>query len=258
MIGEFRKTVRLLYLGRSRGAVRFRYALIVFDVGTIVFFIATMPFELSPALLAANTAIGLAILVDLAARFWIEERPWRLLGRLYVLADLVVVAALLLAPFLSEEIAFLRILRGLRLMHAYHVLHDLRRDSGFFRRNEETVLALVNLVVFVFVTTSVVFVMFFEDQAGPEAYLDALYFTVTTLTTTGFGDITPDTPFDKMLSVFIMVAGVTLFVRLARAVFQPARVRHKCPDCGLLRHDADAIHCKHCGRPLRIETEGAG
>jgi voltage-gated potassium channel len=37
----------------------------------------------------------------------------------------------------------------------------------------------------------------------------------------------------------------------------PAKVRHKCPECGLLKHDPDAIHCKHCGLELNIETEGA-
>jgi voltage-gated potassium channel len=33
-------------------------------------------------------------------------------------------------------------------------------------------------------------------------------------------------------------------------------VHFKCPDCGLTRHDADAVHCKHCGKVIHIETEG--
>jgi voltage-gated potassium channel len=33
-------------------------------------------------------------------------------------------------------------------------------------------------------------------------------------------------------------------------------VHYKCPDCGLTRHDPDAVHCKHCGELLKIETEG--
>jgi voltage-gated potassium channel len=33
-------------------------------------------------------------------------------------------------------------------------------------------------------------------------------------------------------------------------------VRYPCPECGLILHDADAVHCKHCGRSLKIETEG--
>lgn len=56
--------------------------------------------------------------------------------------------------------------------------------------------------------------------------------------------------------MFIMVVGVALFVQLARAIFQPSKIKHKCSECGLNRHETDAIHCKHCGEPLKIETEG--
>ena len=48
------------------------------------------------------------------------------------------------------------------------------------------------------------------------------------------------------------------FVRMAQVLFRPAKVYHKCPDCGLSRHDADAVHCKDCGRLLNIENEGEG
>ena len=55
-----------------------------------------------------------------------------------------------------------------------------------------------------------------------------------------------------------MVVGVGLFLRLASAIFSPAKVRQKCEQCGLMRHDSDAIHCKHCGAEMKIETEGVG
>jgi len=86
--------------------------------------------------------------------------------------------------------------------------------------------------------------------------VDALYFTVSSLTTTGYGDIAMTTNTGRLLAVAIMVVGVGLFLRLARAIFMPAKVRHKCPECGLLKHDPDAIHCKHCGEVLKIETDG--
>ena len=76
------------------------------------------------------------------------------------------------------------------------------------------------------------------------------------ITTTGFGDITLDTPGGKLFSVFIMVVGVALFLQLVRGVFQPQKVRHICPECGLSRHEPDAVHCKHCGVVVRIETKG--
>jgi voltage-gated potassium channel len=250
------RTVRLLYTGQSQRARRFRYGLIVFDAVTIVYFIATAALPTTPVMTALNTGLGLLILLDLVARLWISENLRRELTRIYTLADLVVVLSLLLAPLITENFAFLRVLRGLRLIHAYRVLRDLRRESLFFRRHEDAILAAVNLFVFIFVTTSFVFVLAFDEEGGVAGYVDALYFTVATLTTTGFGDITMTTTGGKLLSVFIMVVGVALFVQLARAIFQPSKIKHKCSECGLNRHEPDAVHCKHCGELLNIETEG--
>ena len=253
---ELHHAIRLLYTGQSPRAQRFRYGLIIFDALTIFYFIATAALPAASTMTAINTTLGLLITMDLAARLWISNNLRRELTRIYTLADLGVALSLLLAPFIPGNFAFLRVLRGLRLIHAYHLLRDLRRDSLFFRRHEDAILAAVNLFVFIFVTTSLVFVLAFEGETGVTGYVDALYFTVATLTTTGFGDITMATTSGKLLSVFIMVVGVALFVQLARAIFQPSKIKYKCPECGLNRHETDAIHCKHCGEPLKIETEG--
>jgi voltage-gated potassium channel len=255
-MSDLKKTVRLLYTGSSQRARRFRYGLIAFDSTSIAYFIAAAALPASTTTMVLNVVFGVLITCDLAARFWISPNLRYEATRIYTLADIVVLASLLLAPFLADNLGFLRVLRGLRLVHAYHLLGDLRRESLFFRRHEDAILAAVNLIVFIFVTTSMVFVLTFDESDGLAAYVDALYFTVATLTTTGFGDITMTTPFGKLLAVFIMVVGVALFLQLARAIFQPSKVKHTCPECGLNRHDPDAIHCKHCGEPLKIETEG--
>lgn len=250
------RNIRLLYTGRSQGSRRFRYALVAFDTLTIFYFILSVSWQQTALLSAVDTALGVLILADLLVRLWISDDRRRECLKLYTIADLLVVASLLLAPMFTDDLAFLRILRGLRLIHSYHLLGDLRRESRFFRLHEDAILAAVNLFVFVFVMASLVYVVAFDASAGPGAYVDALYFTVSTLTTTGFGDITLTTPGGKLLTVFIMVVGVGLFIQLARAIFQPSKVRHTCPECGLNRHDPDAIHCKHCGEPLKIETPG--
>jgi voltage-gated potassium channel len=53
-----------------------------------------------------------------------------------------------------------------------------------------------------------------------------------------------------------MIFGVTLFLRLARALLRVHKVRFRCPNCGLQRHEVDAVHCKACGEPLKIPDEG--
>lgn len=248
--------LRLLYSGRSRKAAYFRYALVTFDLATIIYFIVTASLPQEPMLVAVNLFLGFLILLDFAARIWVAENRRQVLLRIYTMADIVVIGSLFLAPFFEENLALLRVLRGLRLIHSYHLLRDLRRDVKFFRVHEDSILAGVNLFVFIFVTTSLVFVLRAQDEASVANYVDALYFTVATLTTTGFGDITLASTGGKILSVFIMIFGVALFVRLAQTIFQPAKLKYDCPTCGLNRHEPDSVHCKHCGEQLKIETEG--
>ncbi len=255
-MAKVKRTLKYLYIGHDPVSVWFRYGLILFDLVTIVFFVATAHVTHGPGLTILSMVIGLLILADFSARLWIAKDRWKLFFKIYTLADLVVIISLMLDPFISGNLAFLRILRALRLIHSYHLLRDLRRDSEFFRTHEDAVIAAINLLVFVFVTSTAVLV-FFIPENSQTAYIDALYFTMATLTTTGFGDITLATPGGKLFSVFIMVVGVALFVRLAQAIFMPQKVRYKCPSCGLFRHDPDAVHCKHCGEALRIETGGA-
>jgi voltage-gated potassium channel len=254
----FKRLIDDLYTGRGDRATAFRYGLIGFDFITIVFFIATAPLDPTPGIFVADIVIGCLILADLAARLWIAPNRLRRLREIHTLADIVVILSLLLAPLISQNLGFLRVLRTLRLLHSYHVVRDLRDDSAFFRVHEELIVGIVNLFVFVFVMTALVFALQAGRQPNIAGYLDALYFTVSALTTTGFGDITLEGPWGKLLSVFIMLAGIGLFLRLAQTIFRPAKVRHTCPECGLNRHETDAVHCKHCGEPLKIETGGAG
>jgi voltage-gated potassium channel len=256
MMDGLKERLTELYTGSTRRSRRFRIGLIVFDAGTILLFIALVPLPPSGSLEALGLAVGLVILLDFVARLWISPDRRAELRRVYTIADAIVILSLLVAPFIHADLAFLRILRGLRLIHSYHLMRDLRQSSSFFLRHEDAVLAAVNLFVFVFFMTSVVFALFVDEALGIGGYVDALYFTVTTLTTTGYGDITPTTPMGKLFAVFIMVVGVALFFQLARAVVQPSKVTEKCKECGLLKHDADAVHCKHCGAVLNIPTEG--
>jgi voltage-gated potassium channel len=246
-----------LYEGRSKRATRFRYALLIFDAVSIVFFLATATMPLGAGLIAADAGIAVIILADFACRLWIAENRLRHLRQVYVIIDVLVLASLVAAPFLGQGWAALRLLRALRLVHSYHLLKDLRRDVRVFRLHEDAIVAAVNLLVFIFAMTALVLVLRGGQEPGLNTYVDALYFTVTTLTTTGYGDILMTTGTGRLLAVGIMVVGVGLFLRLARAIFLPAKVRQKCEGCGLLRHDPDAIHCKHCGREIKIETEGS-
>ncbi|MGB8623365.1 MAG: ion channel [Paracoccaceae bacterium] len=246
-----------LYEGESAAAHRFRYALLIFDFVTIVFVIATSFVPRAMAIQVFDVMFGIVILADFAARLAIAPGKLRHLLHPVTLADIAAIISFLL-PLFGEGVGFLRILRTVRLLRTYQFVAQLRRDFHFFRRNEDIVVAAINLMVFLFIMTGVIYLTQHGINPDIRNYADALYFTVTTLTTTGFGDITLQGTAGRMLSVAVMIFGVTLFLRLAQVLFRPTKVRHSCKECGLTLHDPDAVHCKHCGALLRIPTEGFG
>ncbi len=235
----------------------FRYALLALDAVSIGWIVAASFLPAGGLVLALDVLLGLVLLGEFGLRIASSGTPLRSLLRPLNLADLLAILSLLLAPVLQGALGFLRVLRTLRLLHSVRLIASLRSDLPFFRRNEEATLAAAQLLVFLFVMSGVVFETQHRANPGIGNYADALYFTVTTLTTTGFGDITLQGTWGRLLSVVIMLAGVTLFLRLAQALFRPLKVRFPCPTCGLERHDVDAVHCKACGTLLRIPDEGA-
>jgi voltage-gated potassium channel len=253
---RFRVLARRLYGGRSVNSRLFLYGLLAFDFISLLFIIATSFLPRSDLTRALDIGFGLAFLAELVLRFAATRRLGRELTRLTTWTDLAVIASLLISTT-GEAAGFLRALRTFRLLRTYRLVRFLREDSPFFRRNEEVLIAVANLTVFIFVMTGVVYETQHNVNPGIKNYADALYFTVTALTTTGFGDITlPGTP-GRLITVVIMIFGVTLFLNLARVLFRPPKVRFPCPSCGLLRHDIDAVHCKACGTILNIPDEGA-
>jgi voltage-gated potassium channel len=252
----FYRHIDALYHGNSRQAILFRWALLGFDVITILYFIAASFFHHVDDFHAIEEAIGVVYLLELVARLTVSKRRLLELFHPIGVADLVVIVSLL-TPTLVENFVFLRVMRALRLLRSYHVLKSLRKQSRFVRLHEDIIFSVVNLLVFVFIVTAIVYVMQIGRNPAIHNYVDALYSTVAALTTTGFGDITLVGTGGHMLAVLIMIFGISLFVRLIQTVFRPEKVRYECPVCGLTRHDNDAVHCKHCGTVLHIKTEGA-
>jgi voltage-gated potassium channel len=252
---RLRKRLAELYEGNTARAHRFRYGLLVFDVLTISFLVATSFTAHSPAVEIVDAAVGVVLLVEFLARLWISSSRLTFLFSPFGIADIVVIASLM-APIVGEGFAFLRVARLLRLLRSYQLVKRLRKDFRFFRSNEQTILSAINLAVFLFVMTAIVYETQHYSNSNIANYVDALYFTVTALTTTGFGDVVLSGTAGRLISVIIMIFGVSLFLRLVQVMLRPGKVEFRCPDCGLRRHDYDAVHCKACGRLLNITDEG--
>ncbi len=248
---RLRGALRELYHGDTRRSIRFRATLLIFDVVIIAFFVVAPFVEGNEQYLTVDYAIGTVLAVDLLARAWAYNglRAW--IARPIVWVDLIVLASLL-APATFANFSFLRVLRALtlvRLDRFWSVLSGGRWANSHAR---EVTIAATNLSVFVFVLTGFVHGSFAGRVPTINSYLDSMYFAVSTLTTTGYGDITLPGPWGRILSILMMVGGVSLFVRLAQVLMRPSKVTYACRSCGLMRHDPDAVHCKACGAQLAI------
>ena len=255
MLNGVRAWLRMLYLGTSARAIRFQIAMAIIDLAIIIFFLVGPYFAAGHTYLIIDYAIAALIAFELGARALIASNLRRWLTRPMTWVDIAILATLLF-PALFSNFAFLRAFRIWSLGQS-KVFTLLIKRAGYTEW-EDVIRACINFVTFLFLVTGFVYTAFFYHQAaGVEGFVDALYFTVATITTTGFGDITLPGTLGKLTSIITMIFGISLFVRLAQAIVRPHKVVFPCPQCGLQRHDANAVHCKACGHVLNIPDEGS-
>lgn len=85
----------------------------------------------------------------------------------------------------------------------------------------------------------------------------AMYWTIVTMTTVGYGDIAPQSPLGQFISSLIMIMGYAI-IAVPTGIVSVEFVRTKkgqvstqaCPACGKEGHDPDAVYCKTCGNQL--------
>lgn len=252
-LDDLRDRLRLLYHGHTTGAVRFRIAVLAVDLAIIAFFIVSPAIRETASFLWIDYTVAALLAADIVARMLASTNIPRLLRQPTVWVDGFILLTLLLPQSLGN-LGFLRILRLWTLSRSGFLWRPLRRLGLMHWR--EAGHSVVNLLTFLFIFTGFVYTFFFRANAGMTGYVDALYFTVATVTTTGFGDIVLPGPWGKLTSIVAMITGITLFVRLAQTLFRPTKVYFTCPRCALQRHDPDAVHCKSCGHILAIPDDG--
>lgn len=248
-----RQHLARLYFGRDTAAIRFQLALMVIDIAIIGFFLAGPYLRDRPSYLILDYTIAAWIALELLAQWSASWSTRRFLMRPMTWVDIFVLGTLLFPQWLFN-FAFLRVARIWAVAQRPIFKLMLRRMG--LKEQTDVVTAFINLFVFLFLVTGFVYSFFFYREDAGTGFIDALYFTVATVTTTGFGDITLPGTFGKITSIITMIIGISLFVRLAQAIVRPTKVTFPCPECGLQRHDADAVHCKACGHILNIPDDG--
>lgn len=158
---------------------------------------------------------------------------------------------------------FLVLIRAVRLLRVFRILKLVH----FVGASNQLVVALkksrLKIAVFLFnvivlcIILGTLMYMIEGPESGFTSIPTSIYWTIVTLTTVGFGDITPITPFGQFVSMIIMILGYGIIAVPTGLVTAEFMAREKvqentqsCPNCGAEKHRDDAIYCYHCGHTL--------
>ncbi len=250
-----RSRVRALYFGHTQSAVRFQGLLLVLDLLIIGFFIGSQFIVEQPWFWIVDASIAVFLTIDLLARLFAFGTLRRWLKYPTTWIDLVVLATLAF-PAVLHNWGFLRILRLWTLVNSERFWNVLARGKWDDTHVEDLTKAIVTLIVFIFLAAGVTQAFFLGSHPKLNNFVDAMYYVVTSLTTTGYGDITLDTAAGRLFTIGLMIAGISLFFSIAQKAFAPQRKIVRCVECHTDRHDLDARHCKNCGAALTAPLRG--
>ncbi|MGD9980342.1 MAG: potassium channel family protein [Hyphomonadaceae bacterium] len=255
MRSRFRSRVRALYFGHTEGAVRFQGVLLALDLLIIGFFIVSQFIQDQTWFWIVDAAIAAFLAIDLFARLFALGTFSRWFKYPITWVDLFVLATLLFPTFLANW-GFLRILRLWAVVRSERFWNVLARGRFDDTHVEDLTKSIVTMITFIFLAAGATQALFRGHHPGLNNFVDAIYFVVTSLTTTGYGDITLNTALGRIFTVVLMIAGISLFFSIAQKVFAPPQKIVACSACGLDRHDPDAKFCKLCGDELTAPLRG--
>lgn len=185
-------------------------------------------------------------------RIWsIVEQPGYnhpLKGRIkYIFSAWGIIDFLAIFPFyfslFNTDLGFVRVLRVLRMLRLFRLsryFHALRIIINVIKaKKEELVLSMSFIIFLLFIASSMMY--FLEHELQPTVFKsipDALWWGVNNMTTVGYGDMMPITPFGKIISGIVSILGVAAF-GLPTGILASGFAEHleaprsiKCPHCG--------------------------
>lgn len=229
--------------------------------------VASVHARLSHAFYLVEWGFTLIFTIEYFVRLAVVDRPPRYARSFFGIVDLLSVLPTWISLVLTGS-QYLLVIRALRMLRIFRILKLTRYvgDANLLW----SVLLRTRRKIFIFVSTILTLVLIFGALMylveGPgngfSSIPEAMYWAVVTMTTVGFGDITPKTPVGQLLTALITLVGYSIiavptgiFTAELTSGMRAQKTKLRCAECGENEHDSDARFCKACGAPLPASTD---
>jgi voltage-gated potassium channel len=202
--------------------------------------------------------------VEYLLRLICVERPLRYARSFFGIVDLLSILPAYLAlffPALQVLMAnrTLRMLRALRILKLTAYVHEYQSLGGALIASRRKIAVFIGTVAIVVLVLGAVMYVVEGPQNGFTSIPVAMYWAITTMTTVGFGDVTPKTDLGRAIASLIMLlgwgtlavpTGIVTAEMTSRRIGEAAAAARRCDTCGTSGHSAAAHYCQECGARL--------
>ena len=209
--------------------------------------------------------ITIVFTIEYILRLMCVKKPFKFIISLYGIIDLLsIIPKYISILFFGTQ--YLGALRALRLLRVFRILKMTRYigESNTLMKALIASRAKVGVFIFSVLVICIIFgtlmYMIEPDESGFTSIPEGIYWSIVTLTTVGYGDIAPITPFGQFLAAVIMIMGYGIIAVPTGIVTAELSEKSKissntqaCPHCMTSDHPDNAIYCYHCGELLNDE-----
>lgn len=198
-------------LGKIFNIILFFFILI----GTLVIIIETIPefyYKHGETLVTIEWIIIIFFVIEYILRIYSAKSKKKYLFSFYGIIDFIAIAPVYLAIFLPSfhYLVLFRVFRMIRIFRVFKIIPLVKEQSALYTSIKKSIPKILVFLIFILLA-SIVFSSIIYVVEGPNGdFKDiptSLYWTIVTLTTVGYGDITPATPMGKILASIIMLSG---------------------------------------------------
>lgn len=201
--------------------------------------------------------------IEYLARLYCSPRPAAYAWSFFGIIDILSILPMYLGIFIHSA-RFMIVLRSFRLIRIFRIfkLFAFLQEGYLLLESIRASFRKIS-VFFLFVVIIVIClgtVMYMVEHGEPDSQFTdiptSIYWAVVTMTTVGYGDITPVTQAGRFFSAIVMLLGYTI-IAVPTGIVTASMVQAShdaasrvCPNCGKAGHDPEATHCKYCGSEL--------